>query len=960
VKRQFFVVGCVLLCLGMVFSASNAVGQLTYPTQSGNWSEVSWTNGQPDGIRTDLRSNYTTTVNQPYTVGAVDHQHGMLGPGYGGVGTVYVESTLTNRGGNQIGVDNEGWMYIRNGGALNVNGVVGGQWSIRIGSDINGAGTGKGHLIVEPGGVVNATGGWTHVNLYGAPGNSLEVNGGGGAINLNQLRLESGALVAARPTANGAAGLTTINCTHLVIGGTGANANTGTTLRIAPSYPVSVGDSWAVVTVSSQSFNQFEHIETVPPDLGVNVSYADNMVTVTVTDVPGPPAAPTNLVLTPYRHNIIDISWTDNSGTDYRLERSLDGENYDASVNLTGPVNSYQNTGLTQGTTYYYRVIAVSPYGESDPLEGAAASGMYKIQVGSGDLSEDSIWEDGEAPRPQDRVYAMNYHHLDVSGTHEVSQVYGPGWNSISSMTLSGSLTTTRTTDYGMRIGNGADSVGFLTIDGGNYTGGGNLVVGQEEGHGVIYIKANSNVELTVGPQRFMMIGAFNSTVDSGKFIVEGPGSTFSFGQFRFNNINPSENAFVIRPTANGSGGLSEVNFGGSHYVNPYGAHLEVAPLYVPQVGDSWTILSGFGQYIDIMDGQGGATFREFDHVRTVPSDLGVSVQYNEGPNNVVVTVTAVPTEPAKQPTDVSVTGVAHNVMEVSWANNGDAYGFLIERASGPEKNGWIEVGTLPSNFTTFHDTNAILPETTYEYQITALGAVANSAPSDSASGDSLPEPPEAPSDLTAEEDGGYQIDLAWTDNSDREDGFSIERREDVEGEDFEEVATVDADVTEYSDETVAPARTYVYRVRAFNEGGYSEFSEEATATTDTALIVELDSKTSSVHLVTFETRAEMGVEVFFAQEDPTFQWYRQDPLGGDPIPVGTDDSVFVIESVAYEDAGIYWCEVTAGPETENSPMIELVVQQPMPLGGLFGLSMLSVLLALAAVFTLRRQSCQG
>jgi hypothetical protein len=101
-----------------------------------------------------------------------------------------------------------------------------------------------------------------------------------------------------------------------------------------------------------------------------------------------------------------------------------------------------------------------------------------------------------------------------------------------------------------------------------------------------------------------------------------------------------------------------------------------------------------------------------------------------------------------------------------------------------------------------------------------------------------------------------------------------------------------------------------------------------------------------------------MGVEVFFAQEDPTFQWYRQDPLGGDPIPVGTNNSAFVIESVTYEDAGVYWCEVTAGPETENSPMIELVVQQPMPLGGLFGLGMLSVLMALAAVLTLRRQTC--
>src|SRR5690606_41608904 len=57
----------------------------------------------------------------------------------------------------------------------------------------------------------------------------------------------------------------------------------------------------------------------------------------------------------------IDLSWTDNSSdeTNFRIERSPDGtsgwtEIATAAANAT----SYQNTGLTCGTPYYYRVRA--------------------------------------------------------------------------------------------------------------------------------------------------------------------------------------------------------------------------------------------------------------------------------------------------------------------------------------------------------------------------------------------------------------------------------------------------------------------------------------------------------------------------------------------------------------------------------------------------------------------------
>lgn len=90
--------------------------------------------------------------------------------------------------------------------------------------------------------------------------------------------------------------------------------------------------------------------------------------------------------------------------------------------------------------------------------------------------------------------------------------------------------------------------------------------------------------------------------------------------------------------------------------------------------------------------------------------------------------------------------------------------------------------------------------------------------------------PPAAPSNLsgTATSPGG--IDLTWTDNSDDELGFMIERR--VQGNaDFVQIAQTGADTTSFSD-SVASNTTYEYRIRAFNETSYSGYANSAAITT--------------------------------------------------------------------------------------------------------------------------------
>lgn len=94
----------------------------------------------------------------------------------------------------------------------------------------------------------------------------------------------------------------------------------------------------------------------------------------------------------------------------------------------------------------------------------------------------------------------------------------------------------------------------------------------------------------------------------------------------------------------------------------------------------------------------------------------------------------------------------------------------------------------------------------------------------------SIPTPPAAPTALTATAVSCNQVNLAWTDNSGDESSFKIERS--GNGVDFSEIASVGANVTAFSDTTVAQSTPYWYRVRAYNGGGYSDYSNTANATT--------------------------------------------------------------------------------------------------------------------------------
>jgi hypothetical protein len=94
-----------------------------------------------------------------------------------------------------------------------------------------------------------------------------------------------------------------------------------------------------------------------------------------------------------------------------------------------------------------------------------------------------------------------------------------------------------------------------------------------------------------------------------------------------------------------------------------------------------------------------------------------------------------------------------------------------------------------------------------------------------------------APTGLVATAQSASSILLTWTDASNNETGFRIERS--TAGGSFAEIATVGANVTSFTNNTsLLPSTAYTYRVRAYNASTTSGYSNTSSATTSGTAVV--------------------------------------------------------------------------------------------------------------------------
>ena len=219
---------------------------------------------------------------------------------------------------------------------------------------------------------------------------------------------------------------------------------------------------------------------------------------------------------------------------------------------------------------------------------------------------------------------------------------------------------------------------------------------------------------------------------------------------------------------------------------------------------------------------------------------------------------------PPADPSGLSFVSATTSQISMAWNDNSNnETGFEIERA--PSGGSFAFHDNVGANVTSYTDSG--LPASTgYDYRLRATGSVGNSGYSNTLSASTTaPAPPAAPSNLQASMISTSEIELTWNDNSNNEDAFNILRDS---GGGFAEIASVGANITSYSDQTVSDGNTYTYKVEAENGDG-TALSNEDTVTVelpDFAYTVSESTQEGSKSGDHTDTQQPAGTEVLTEQ----------------------------------------------------------------------------------------------
>ncbi|MBK7105277.1 MAG: T9SS type A sorting domain-containing protein [Ignavibacteriae bacterium] len=235
---------------------------------------------------------------------------------------------------------------------------------------------------------------------------------------------------------------------------------------------------------------------------------------------------------------------------------------------------------------------------------------------------------------------------------------------------------------------------------------------------------------------------------------------------------------------------------------------------------------------------------------------------YEIGPYGVEVGVNA--------PSDLVSSANEVGKISLSWtdnATNEDSY--IIERSEVVPQV-WSDIDTLSSNTVNFIDSN-ILEGRNYTYRVKVTNSFLDidTIYSNETTVISLIK---NPAGLVGKADQLGQINLSWTDNSNGENGFNIERTlGEVEPFVYTVVGSVGPNITTYDDFGIEEGVIYAYRINAFTEFISSNNSN----------VMSLRSKASFINAPT-----DLAIEL--------------DPIYGQPVLNWTDNAFnengFIIE----------------------------------------------------------------
>ncbi|MGO8670940.1 MAG: malectin domain-containing carbohydrate-binding protein [Capsulimonadaceae bacterium] len=512
------------------------------------------------------------------------------------------------------------------------------------------------------------------------------------------------------------------------------------------------------------------------------------------------PSAPTSLGATG-GNSQVSLSWGAGSGaTSYNIYRGTTSGGESSTAIATGiTVTNFTNTGLTNGTAYYYKVAGVNANGTSPQSNEATAtpqsSGSMVLGINCGGTATGS-WVADE--------YYSGGTANSVSSTINTANVTNPAPVAVYQSNRFGTCTYTvaglsASTNYTVRL---HFCETYWTAAGDREF---NVTLGSTQ------VLTNFDIYATAGGENIANIQQFPAASNSSGQIVIVFTTVVDNAQINGIEIDTVSSSAPPAPTGlSATGGSAQValSWSASSGATSYNVYRGTAS------GAEGATAIATGVTTTSYTNTGLAAGTTYYFTVAAVNSSGASGQSNEAS---AITISAAPT---------GLTATAGNAqVSLSWTGSAGAASYNVYRgtASGGESATAIATNVTTTTFVNTGLTNG----TAYYFKVTAVNAGGTSAQSGEANATPLAAVPAAPTGLTATP-GNAQVSLSWTASSSAT-SYNVYRGTASGGESSTAIATGITTTTTVNT-SLTNGVTYYYKVAALNASGTSAQSNEASA----------------------------------------------------------------------------------------------------------------------------------
>jgi len=242
------------------------------------------------------------------------------------------------------------------------------------------------------------------------------------------------------------------------------------------------------------------------------------------------------------------------------------------------------------------------------------------------------------------------------------------------------------------------------------------------------------------------------------------------------------------------------------------------------------------------------------------------------------------PNAPSMLPAEVK----SSSRIKLFWEDNAwNEDGMVVERSLSAGA-GWAVADSLRADVESCVD-DGLASETTYYYRVFAYNADGHSGYSNVVFATTPEGPPLPPSGLTVEAPSHQEVLLRWTDNSNDELGFWLQRH--LRGTPtWTDLATTDPDVVFYIDNDVAEATEYYYHLNAFKivdgdtlESTWTDAVKVNTPEGPPVAPYDLTATVTNMHEIALSWRigSQNAEYILLERQTGNEDWFPVDDLSG-------------------------------------------------------------------------------